>query len=90
MNREEERAADREERRSERAGASRGDESAKRERTSPAQFLREVRSELSKVAWPHRKEIVNYTVVVLAVTTFLTLLVFGMDWVLKNAITNLF
>jgi len=89
MNREEKRAADRQERRDERA-ATRDDGSAKRERTTPAQFLREVRSELSKVAWPHRREVVNYTIVVLVVTTLLTLMVFGMDWVLKNAVTNLF
>jgi preprotein translocase subunit SecE len=89
MNREENRPADREERREERA-AKGGDDASVKARTSPAQFLREVRSELSKVAWPHRREVVNYTIVVLVVTTMLTLLVFGMDWILKNAITNLF
>jgi preprotein translocase subunit SecE len=36
------------------------------QRTSPGQFLREVRAELRKVAWPTRSEVVNYSTVVLA------------------------
>jgi preprotein translocase subunit SecE len=89
MNREEKRPEDGKER-GEAPAPKAGDDSSVKARTSPAQFLREVRSELTKVAWPHRKEVVNYTIVVLAVTTMLTLLVFGLDWILKNAITNLF
>ena len=42
-------------------------------------FLREVRQELKKVAWPTRSEVVTYTVVVLVSVTFVTLLVFGLD-----------
>jgi preprotein translocase subunit SecE len=33
------------------------------ERTTPAVFLREVRSELRKVIWPTRHELVTYTTV---------------------------
>ena len=35
------------------------------ERTSPAQFVGEVRSELRKVNWPTRTEVINYSIVVL-------------------------
>ena len=35
---------------------------AKRKRTSVPQFAREVRDEMRQVAWPSRKEMVNYTV----------------------------
>jgi len=102
MNREDKRAAQREERRLERTqatgavsgGITSGADSAagpvKQQRTSPAKFMREVRTELRKVAWPHRKELVSYTVVVLVVTTVLTLIIFGMDWVIRNAIINSF
>ncbi len=38
---------------------------AKQERTSPVEFLREVRGELRKVAWPTRSEVVNYSIIVL-------------------------
>ncbi len=61
-----------------------------RKRTSPGQFLKETRSELRKVAWPSRKEVGGYTVVVLVVTTVLTLIVFAMDWVIREATLNIF
>jgi preprotein translocase subunit SecE len=60
----------------------------RRRRTSPAQFLREVRSELRKVAWPDRREVTSYTVVVLVTTLVLTLIVWGMDQVVRNAVIN--
>lgn len=59
-----------------------------RRRTSPAQFLREVRSELRKVAWPDRREVTSYTIVVLVTTLVLTLIVWGMDMVFRNAVIN--
>ncbi len=67
-----------------------GGVTADRERVGPAQFLREVRGELKKVAWPSRSEVLNYTLVVLVVTIFLTLLVFGMDFVIRNITVEIF
>ncbi len=61
-----------------------------RERTGPTQFLREVRQELRKVNWPSRDEVVSYTAVVLVTTAFLTLLVWAVDWVISNAVLNVF
>lgn len=61
-----------------------GETAVARGRTPPTQFIREVRSELRKVAWPSRKEVVNYTIVVLVVTLVLTLLTFGMDYVFRE------
>lgn len=37
------------------------------ERTSPAQYLKEVRLELKKVAWPSRQEVITFTIIVLVV-----------------------
>lgn len=93
MSREDDRARAREERRAERAAAataSAGEEGGPigRQRTSPGQFLGEVRSELRKVAWPSRHEVVIYTITVLAVTAVLTLIVWGMDYVLRQAATQ--
>ena len=34
---------------------------AKKERVGPAQYLREVRDEMRKVAWPKRPEVVRYS-----------------------------
>ncbi|GGI05794.1 preprotein translocase subunit SecE [Egicoccus halophilus] len=87
MSRESKRNADREERRT--AGqVSAADESSSNERTSPGQFLREVRSELRKVAWPNRKEVASYTMVVLVVTLVLVAIVWGMDEVFRRAVIN--
>jgi preprotein translocase subunit SecE len=58
----------------------------KRKRTPPRQFLKEVRNELKKVAWPTRGEVVTYTVVVLFTVTFVTAYVFGMDNVFSRAV----
>jgi len=43
-------------------------------------YVREVRQELKKVAWPSREELTTYTVVVFGMTTILTIVVFGLDW----------
>jgi preprotein translocase subunit SecE len=48
-------------------------------KTSPAQFVREVRQELSKVTWPTRKETVVTTISVLAMSVLAALFFFGID-----------
>jgi len=53
---------------------------AKEDRTSPRQFLREVRSELRKVAWPTREEVRKYSIIVLVAVVFVTALVSGLDY----------
>lgn len=37
------------------------------EQNAVARYLREVRSELSKVVWPSREQVINLTIVVLVV-----------------------
>ncbi len=61
----------------------------KKERVGFRQYLREVRQELKKVAWPSREELTTYTIVVFATTTVLTLVVFAMDWVFKNGLIRI-
>lgn len=60
------------------------------ERVGAAQFAREVRAELRKVAWPTRSETVNYSIIVLVTLVALTTLVFAIDWVFSNAVLKLF
>jgi preprotein translocase subunit SecE len=52
----------------------------KKERTGPKQYLSEVRSEMKKVSWPTRREVVNSTIVVLIAVVFMTTLIFGFDY----------
>ncbi len=60
------------------------------ERTGPVEFLREVRAELRKVAWPTRSETINYSIVVLVTIVVLTSLIAGLDWVFSKLILDLF
>ena len=42
-------------------------------------FLRDVRSELKKVTWPSKNEVVSTTIVVIAATVFFGFYLFFMD-----------
>jgi preprotein translocase subunit SecE len=61
-----------------------------RERTTPRVFLGEVRSEMRKVAWPSRKEVVNSTIAVLIAVVFMTALIFGLDYASSKFVLFLF
>jgi preprotein translocase subunit SecE len=61
-----------------------------RERTGPAQFGREVRGELRKVAWPTRAETARLSGVVLVTIVILTSLIFGLDYVFAKFVFYLF
>ena len=60
------------------------------ERTGFRQFLREIRSELRKVAWPTRSETTNYALVVIITIVALTAIIAGLDWLFSNSILELF
>ena len=63
---------------------------AKTQRTSPAVFLREVRGELRRVAWPSRAEVVNYSTIVLFTLAILIALIFVLDYAFAKSILFLF
>ena len=63
---------------------------ARRERTKPRQFVREVSAELQKVAWPTRQEVLSYSVVVIVSVAVIATLIFGMDFVFTRAVLALF
>jgi len=48
-------------------------------KTSPAQFVREVRQEISKVTWPTRKELTVTTISVLVMSALAALFFFLVD-----------
>jgi preprotein translocase subunit SecE len=49
-------------------------------RTTPALFFRQMVSELRKVIWPTRKELVTYTVVCLVFVIFMVIIVTSLDY----------
>ena len=60
------------------------------ERSTPRQFVREVRGELRKVAWPSREEIIRYSIIVLVTVVLLTAFVALVDYVSTEGILYLF
>src|SRR5215213_2193282 len=61
----------------------------KEQRTSPRQFLREVRAELRKVAWPTRSEVVNYSIIVAVTVVILTTLIALLDLAFSELVLDL-
>jgi len=53
---------------------------AKRDRTTPALFIRQVAAELRKVIWPTRNELATYTVVALVFVIVMSALVLSLDY----------
>jgi preprotein translocase subunit SecE len=60
-------------------GASSFEEWIEMAKTSPAQFVREVRQEISKVTWPSRKELTVTTISVLVMSALAALFFFLVD-----------
>ncbi len=56
-------------------------------RTNPFEFLQQVRTEVSKVTWPTRRETVITTVMVLLMSIAAALFFLAADWVLSNVVT---
>ncbi|NNF64041.1 MAG: preprotein translocase subunit SecE [Acidimicrobiia bacterium] len=88
MNRELRRLASKDEERA-RKRRKEGNRPQRKQRVGVRQYLREVRQELKKVAWPSREQTVTFTVAVLVSTTALTAVIFGLDIFFKWALLRL-
>ena len=53
-------------------------------RANPLDFVRDVRSELRKVAWPTQRETVNLTAVVIALSAAVGLFLGGIDFLFQE------
>jgi preprotein translocase subunit SecE len=60
--------------------------------TNPIQFLREVKSELSKVVWPGRSQVIRTTIAViilsLVVAAFLGAVDYGLNKLIEYAVNR--
>jgi len=54
---------------------------------NPFEFLQQVRTEVTKVNWPQRKETVVTTAAVLMMSIAAALFFLAADWVLSNVVT---
>ena len=50
-----------------------------KKRRSPIRFIREIKSELKKVTWPTKKQVVNNTLIVIALVVLVGLFIFVLD-----------
>ncbi|MDD2689469.1 MAG: preprotein translocase subunit SecE [Candidatus Omnitrophica bacterium] len=58
--------------------------------SKPVNFLKEVRLELSKVAWSTRQELIDSTIVVIVVTAIVAVFIGLVDIFLSKLLTILF
>jgi preprotein translocase subunit SecE len=63
---------------------------AKQDRTTPVQFVTEVRDELRKVVWPTRKELITYTTSALVFILVMVGIVTGLDYGFTKLVVELF
>lgn len=63
---------------------------APKDRVGAREFLRQVRAELRKVAWPTRAEVIRFSVVVFITLVILTSMIFALDLVFAKAVIWLF
>ena len=64
--------------------------SEREQRTKPREFVREVRAELRKVAWPTRQETINYSIIVFVALAVLMMFVGLMDYAFGDFVLKLF
>ena len=62
----------------------------RKQRTSAGEFLRGVRGELRKVAWPTRSEVLNLSLIVLFTLAIIMALIFVLDFAFAKSILFLF
>jgi preprotein translocase subunit SecE len=67
-----------------------GRASKRANRTTPALFFRQMVSELRKVIWPTRKELVTYTIVVVVFVLFMVVIVTSLDYGFTKLVFELF
>lgn len=55
-------------------------------KTSPGEFVRQVRQEARKINWPTRRETVITTIMVFVMTAVLAIFFLGVDWALGSVV----
>jgi preprotein translocase subunit SecE len=58
-------------------------------KTSPAEFVRQVRQEVSRVTWPTRKEVAVTTIMVFIMVTLLSIFFLLVDQVLSFGVRQI-
>lgn len=56
---------------------------------NPIQFVQQVRSEVSKVVWPTRREVALTTFMVFLLATLAAIFFFFVDWLIRTGLTQI-
>lgn len=62
---------------------------AKKKRRNPIRFIKEIKSELKKVTWPTKKQVINNTLIVIALVVLVGLFIFVLDTVFSFFTNNM-
>ena len=54
--------------------------------TNPLQFIQQVRSEVSKVTWPTRREVLITSVMVFVMAMLTAIFFFFVDWLIRQGL----
>ena len=54
--------------------------------TNPLQFMQQVRSEVSKVVWPTRRELITTTIMVFAMAVITAIFFFFVDFLIRQGL----
>ncbi len=84
LNREQKRMLKRQGALDEKGAPTRAVRQAPKGRVGPAQYLREVRDEMRKVAWPTRPEVIRYSIIVTVCVIVLMVFVGGIDYLMSQ------
>ncbi|MBS8227373.1 preprotein translocase subunit SecE [Vannielia litorea] len=58
-------------------------------RANPLQFIQQVRTEVGKVVWPTRREVVLTTVMVFIMAMLTGVFFFLVDWLIRTGLTQI-
>ena len=58
--------------------------------TNPLQFIQQVRSEVGKVTWPTRREVVTTTIMVFILASITSVFFFLVDLLIRSGLQGLF
>jgi preprotein translocase subunit SecE len=58
-------------------------------RTNPFQFFQQVRSEVAKVVWPSRREVLLTTTMVFIMATLTSIFFFFVDLIIRTGLTTI-
>ena len=58
-------------------------------RTNPLQFIQQVRTEVSKVVWPTRREVTLTSIMVFIMALLTALFFFLVDWLIRTGMNGI-